>query len=309
MGFYIPDTMKKFDNWVVWRKEGEGHYKKVPYDPRTGRRANPTKSCCTYEDALLYFEYGGEYDGIGFTFASGCGLTFIDLDNCIDEDGNESPLAEELQDLFKDSYIELSQSEKGLHIVCIGTVPHTIKTKEIEIYSSGRYCAMTGNTTNAHEPQEAQKQLDLIFDRYKTEKAENEPQNEPQGHIYECGQDAQALIEVISHSRQGEKWLKLHKGNIAGYPSRSEAMLAYIAITNYYAGGRNALIKAVFAQSSFPADDPKYNNEYYINRAIRKAQETATGCNSERIPVRRTATGNPIKSRATDYTERRRRRF
>ena len=71
--------------------------------------------------------------------------------------------------------------------------------------------------------------------------------------------------------------MKLHNGNIAGYPSRSEAVLAYIAITNYFSGGRVALTKEIFAKSKFPVDDPKYKKEYYINRAIKKAQETATG--------------------------------
>lgn len=298
MGFYIPETMKRLDNWVVWRKEGEGHYKKVPYDPRTGRRANPTKGCCNYDDASAYYEYSGKYDGIGFVFTNECGLTFIDLDNCINEDGTESALAQEMQELFKDCYIELSQSERGLHIVCAGTVPRTIKTKEIEVYSNARYMAMTGNAINAQEPHRAQKQLDLIFDRFAAEKAENEPYSAPQGHIYECTIDAAALIEVISHSKQGAKWKKLHEGDITGYPSRSEAVLAYTAITNYYAGGRPELVKAVFAQSGFPVDDTKYKKEYYINRAIQKAQEPFV-----------TAKGIMSRSAATDHTERRRRRF
>lgn len=307
MGFYIPDTMKKFDNWVVWRKGARGQ--KPPYDPRTGQKANPTKKCVCYDDALAYYEYGGKYDGIGFILTPDCNLTFIDLDNCIDEDGNESPLAEELQALFADSYIELSQSEKGMHIVCIGKVPYTIKTKDIEIYSSNQYIAMTGNTTNANEPQEAQKQLDLIFNRYKTEKAEFEPHREPQGHIYKCVIDAKTLIEVISHSRQGEKWLKLHNGewrtvlDAKGnpYPSHSEAMQAYIAITNYFAGGKVGLIEQVFMQSKFPLENPKYKNAYYVRLAARKAQGTATGST--------TKNSANIRRNITDHTERRRRRF
>lgn len=305
MGFFIPDTMKNNNNWVVWRKETKG--KKIPYDPRTGRRATPTKKCVSYDDAITYYKYGGIYDGVGYVLTSDCNMTFIDLDNCIDSEGNESALAEELQDLFKDSFIELSQSERGLHIVCMGQVPYTIKTKEIEIYSTGRYIAMTGNATNAHEPQEAQKQLDMIFNRYKTEKAEIEPQEEPQGYAHRYEQDAQTLMEVIAHSRQGAKWMKLHKGYIADYPSRSEAVLAYIAITNYYAGGRVELIKEIFEKSSFPEDDPKYKKQYYIERAINKAQATATGC--KQMAVRWTTSGNPMNRRATDHTERRRKRF
>lgn len=282
MGFYIPDKMKQFNNWVVWRKEGEGHNKKIPYNPQNGRRANPTLSCCSYDDAVFCLKYGGEYDGIGFTFTDDCNFTFIDLDNCIDENGNESALAKEMQDLFKDSYIELSQSERGLHIVCCGKVPRTIKTKEIEIYSFGRYMAMTGNSTTTNEPQEAQERIDLIFNRFRTEKAVQPPKYEPQGHIYTDNIDINILIAAIRNSRQGAKWERLHNGNIAGYPSRSEAMLAYIAITNHFAGGRIDLIKEVFAKSHFPEADKKYKKDYYIHLAINKAQESATGSTKKR---------------------------
>lgn len=282
MGFYIPKTMQKYNNWVVWRKENN---KKIPYNPRTGSRTDPTKSCCSFDDALLYYKYGGDFEGIGFTLPAGCGFTFIDLDNCIDENGNETELAIELQEIFKDSYIEISQSEKGLHIICMGTIPRMIKTENIEIYSCDRYIAMTGNTTNGKEPQRAQKELDLIFDRFKTEKAENEPQREPQGHIYNYTMDAKTLIDIISHSRQGEKWKRLHDGewekvlDAKGkpYTSQSEAVQAYAAITNYFAGGRVELIKEVFAQSWFTKANKKYKNPYYIDKAIQKAQETATG--------------------------------
>jgi len=299
MGFFIPETMKKLNNWVVWRKEGEGHCKKVPYDPRTGRRANPTKSCCCYEDALAYFTYSDDYDGIGFTFTNNCNMTFIDLDNCIEPNGNYSILASEVQQLFQDSYIELSQSERGLHTVCIGSVPKTIKTKEIEIYSSGRYMAMTGNALCFHEPQPAQKELDLLYNRFKTSEIECEPDLAPSFTSQEYSTDINALINIICHSKHGEKWSRLHDGDITGYPSRSEAVLAYISITNYYAGGRASLIRAIFALSRFPHDDDKYKKDYYITRAIQKAQEPFSYSNAP----------TPHRKGATDCVEYRRKRF
>ena len=273
MGAYIPETMKNFNNWVVWSKEDN---KKIPYDPRTQKRANPTLPCCNYEEAVFCCKYAG-YDGIGFTFTKDCNLTFIDLDGCIDEYGNESELAIEMQELFKDCYIELSQSGRGLHIVCIGNVTRALKTPEIELYSSGRYMAMTGNNMTTNEPQEAQKRLDYIYNRFSVKKIERKQEMNPQKYIYTNNINADAVIKIIKNSTQGEKWEKLHSGNIKEYPSRSEAMLAYIAITNYFSGGNIELIKEVFAESQFPEADKKYKNDYYINLAINKAQETATG--------------------------------
>lgn len=289
MSYYIPEIMKQYNNWVVWRKVGK---QKPPYDPRElhktkpedidkVRRANATKPCCSFDYAESYYNYSGICDGIGFVFTKECGLTFIDLDNCIDEDGNESPLAQEMQDLFADCYIELSQSERGLHIVCIGSVPRSIKTKEIEIYSSGQYMAMTGNATRPQEPQRAQERLDIIFNRYKTKTVEIKPQNAPQGHIYSQATNTQELIELICNSRQGEKWARIHAGNYDGYSSPSEAVQAYINIVNYFSGGNIDLIKALFYQSQFPKINPKYKKgktgDYYIELATSKAQATATG--------------------------------
>lgn len=292
MGFFIPETMKKLDNWVVWRKRGEGHGKKVPYDPRSGRLANPTKSCCCYDDAVAYYSYGNDYDGVGFTFTKDCGLTFIDLDNCISEDGSESALAREVQELFKESYIEISQSERGLHIICMGTVPKTIKTKEIEIYSAGRYVALTGNALCFNEPQPAQDKLELLYERYKgcVEEVADIYTTTFDTDNTTYSTDIESLIKVIQHSRHGSKWSRLHNGDISGYPSRSEAMLAYVSITNYYAGGRTALIKEIFFKSRFPADDRKYKKDYYIERAIRKAQEPFTV--KRNITNKRTVTDN-----------------
>lgn len=302
MGFFIPETMKQYDNWVVWRKTGEGHSKKIPYDPRTGRRANPTKSCCCYEDAVAYYSYSDDYDGIGFIFTKGCGFTFIDLDDCIDDTGIESQLAHEIVEMFKGSYIEVSQSERGLHIVCKGSVPKTVKTKEIEIYSCDRYIAMTGNAVEFNEPQPAQKMLDRLYERYKGSES-YEPlvtytpatfhKNEP---TYST--DVDSLIKVIQHSRHGVKWTRLHNGDISDYPSRSEAMLAYISITNYYAGARENLIREIFAKSNFPVADKKYKKEYYLDRAIKKAQQPFEA-NSDRIH----------KRTLTDNVEYRRKRF
>ncbi len=37
----IPDDLKNFDAWVVWRFENvEGDMKKPPFNPRTGKRAS-----------------------------------------------------------------------------------------------------------------------------------------------------------------------------------------------------------------------------------------------------------------------------
>lgn len=273
MGFFIPETMKKYNNWLVWCKEGEGHFRKMPYDPRTGRRADPTAPCCDYDTAQAFFEYGGEYDGIGFTFTEDNPFTFIDLDHCCDEAGELTPFAQEVADMFADCYAEMSQSEEGLHIICIGSVPRAVKRDEIEIYSCKRYCAMTGNAINHNEPQEAQERLTRLFNTYKTKEAPNEPQTSAEDRLYRRV-SANGIIEVIKHSRQGEKFMRLHEGNLQGYESPSNAVQAYIDILNHFTAGDEEIITEVLKQGYFATT--KHAGADYIARSIRKAQRTAT---------------------------------
>src|SRR3712207_1077231 len=83
----IPEEIRVRPQWVVWKAVGD-KADKVPYSPRTGRRASSTDllTWSTFEEALYAYE-NGEYAGLGFVFSSGDPYTGIDLDNCVDEDG------------------------------------------------------------------------------------------------------------------------------------------------------------------------------------------------------------------------------
>jgi hypothetical protein len=68
--------------------------------------------------------------------------TGVDLDDCI-ENEQVAPWAEEIVLSLK-SYSEVSPSGAGIKIWVEGAVPSAVKTKQIEIYSTGRYFTMTG---------------------------------------------------------------------------------------------------------------------------------------------------------------------
>lgn len=279
MGFFVPEYLKKINNWVVWKKEGQKYVKKVPYDPRTGRRANPTKSCCCYDEAINFYKYGGSFNGIGFCFTQDCNMTFIDLDNCITKNDEETELAKQLQIMFLDCYMEYSQSEKGIHIICIGSIPRAIKTPEIEIYSKDRYVALTGNNLNFNEPQE---RLNKLFEKYSKNFSNHHLNSKSSFKLLEKPQtitstkDINTLTQIIKRSKQGEKWQRLHNGNLQGYKSTSEAAQAYIAIVNYFANGNEKLIKILFSLSQFSSINQKYKEDYYIDRMITNAQKSLT---------------------------------
>jgi putative DNA primase/helicase len=143
----IPEELRVRPQWVVWKAVGDKP-DKVPYSSRTGRRASSTDLLTwgTFEEALQAYE-NGEYEGVGFVFSSADPYTGIDLDDCVDEDGEIALWALEIVRYF-DSYTELSATGSGLHIIVRGDVPNRRKD-EVEVYSSKRYFALTGHVVEA----------------------------------------------------------------------------------------------------------------------------------------------------------------
>jgi hypothetical protein len=139
----IPEELRVRPQWVVWKAVGDKP-DKVPYSARTGHRASSTDLLTwgTFEEALEAYE-NGEYAGLGFVFSSADPYTGIDLDNCVDEDGEIAGWALETVRYF-DSYTELSATGTGLHIIVRGEVPNR-KKGDVEVYSSKRFFTVTGH--------------------------------------------------------------------------------------------------------------------------------------------------------------------
>ena len=143
----IPEQLKTRPQWVVWRAFGDKP-DKVPYSARTGRKASSTDltTWSTFEESAYAYE-NGEYAGVGFVFSSADPYTGIDLDDCVDEDGEITGWALEIVRHF-DSYTELSATGTGLHIIVRGEVPNRRKGN-VEIYSSKRYFTVTGHVVES----------------------------------------------------------------------------------------------------------------------------------------------------------------
>jgi putative DNA primase/helicase len=139
----IPEELRARPQWVVWKAVGDKP-DKVPYSARTGRRASSTDllTWSTFQDVLKAYE-NGDYAGLGFVFSSADPYTGIDLDDCVDGDGEIALWALEIVRYF-DSYTELSATGSGLHIIVRGDVPNRRKG-DVEVYSSKRFFTVTGH--------------------------------------------------------------------------------------------------------------------------------------------------------------------
>lgn len=267
MGYYLPKTMERARRWVLWRLE-DG--KKKPYSANYNGLASSTRAntWSNYGKALTKLQYtGDEYNGLGFVFAEGDGLVFIDLDKCIDDDGNISEFAESILALFPNCYTEYSQSESGLHILARGTVPRAYKSAEIEIYSSGRYMAFTGNAYNATEPGEAQAGLDELIKRFNITPEAPTVQT-PAATISATDE---TILERATNGRNGESFAKLWAGDWSEYSSQSEADLRLISILYYYSGNADQ-VERLFINSGL-GQRQKGQRSDYIRRTIQKAAE------------------------------------
>jgi putative DNA primase/helicase len=140
---HIPEELRARPQWVVWKAVGEKP-DKVPYSARTGCKASSTDlmTWSTFEEALEAYK-NGEYAGLGFVFSSADPYTGIDLDDCVDEDGEIASWALEIVRYF-DSYTEFSVSGGGLHLIVRGKALNRRKGG-IEVYSTERFFTVTGH--------------------------------------------------------------------------------------------------------------------------------------------------------------------
>ena len=137
------EELRPGQQWVCFDKD------KIPYNPLTGQeaKANDASTWATYEQAE---RVSHRYQGIGREFLKEQGITGIDLDHCIDDQGQLTPFAQETISRL-DSYTEYSPSGRGLHIWIHGNIPKNLGADKdadgengVEMYDCKRYFTITG---------------------------------------------------------------------------------------------------------------------------------------------------------------------
>ena len=147
----FPQELAALRQWICWRLEpdpkGEKP-RKVPYDPKTGRKASSTnpETWATLPEAMrAQTKY--LFTGVGFVFTEAGGIVGVDIDHCRNEDGTFTEAAQAILDKYP-SYTEISPSGAGLHIFYRGVMPgkgNKNSATGVEMYASARYFTMTGN--------------------------------------------------------------------------------------------------------------------------------------------------------------------
>ncbi len=138
----IPLELREGKRWVCRTPA------KIPITPTGGpaSHSNPN-TWCSFEEAVA----GASNPSVGAAPTAGIGRVFVKDDGytCIDLDWRDDPTTQarhkKILEAFQ-SYAEISQSGKGHHIVCRGSLPGPARKRDgVEMYDSVRYIILTGD--------------------------------------------------------------------------------------------------------------------------------------------------------------------
>lgn len=291
----IPEELKKLKQWCVYsivqpKKQGQ-HKGKIPINPITGKGASSTDSS-TWTDFKTAVNKSKNYDGLGFFFNNN--YIGVDIDDIPEEikKFSQAPtdpnnLINWLNGLTNHSYLEVSQSGKGIHAIVKGKYKLDKNRRDnFEIYNNGRFFALTGNILNE------QKNIKTISKRkfeelYYSTVGKNNQTTPVEARNSIPSSNNLSIDETIKKmfaSSSGVKIKHLMDG-IFDYKSQSEAD---IALCNYLAFWTNKdpeKMDAIFRQSKLMRDkwDKKDGATTYGQRTINKAiADTIETFNSSR---------------------------
>lgn len=291
----IPEELKKLKQWCVYsivqpKKQGQ-HKGKIPINPITGKGASSTDSS-TWTDFKTAVNKSKNYDGLGFFFNNN--YIGVDIDDIPEEikKFSQAPtdpnnLINWLNGLTNHSYLEVSQSGKGIHAIVKGKYKLDKNRRDnFEIYNNGRFFALTGNILNEQKNIKtiSKKKFEELY--YSTVGKNNQTTPvEARNSIPSSNNlSIDETIKKMFASSSGVKIKHLMDG-IFDYKSQSEAD---IALCNYLAFWTNKdpeKMDAIFRQSKLMRDkwDKKDGATTYGQRTINKAiADTIETFNSSR---------------------------
>ena len=287
----LPPALLRDGLFCVWKYENrEGKPTKVPYNPRTGGRAQSTNPA-TFAPLDTALAVLGQYDGLGVGIFGHVGAFDIDhcIDDCIDDNGELSPLAFDVMDTIK-GYTEYSPSGHGLRILFKAAgfqydkARYYINNQKLglEIYIAGctnKFVTVTGNAlTPGLEIEEHGEQLAAVLEKYmvRTKMKKTTPPSASSGPVE---LDDVALIEKAKKGRNGEQFAALWAGDTSSYQSQSEADMALCNWLAWWTNKDAARMDRLFRSSGLMREkwDRRQSGSTYGAITIQEAIASCSG--------------------------------
>jgi putative DNA primase/helicase len=153
----LPNEMKALSVWLLWKavaKGGKPKPDKVAYwangDVRSGKQgsAKDIANLAPFERALaVYSATPGIYAGIGVALLPDLGVGALDLDDCLDANGQlKADLGvRRILKAAEGCYIERSPSGRGIRVFGTTDGFKQIAVRGFEAYAQGRFMTVTGD--------------------------------------------------------------------------------------------------------------------------------------------------------------------
>ncbi|MDL2318236.1 phage/plasmid primase, P4 family [Eubacteriales bacterium OttesenSCG-928-A19] len=258
----LPRDLTDSGLFCCWRLEDRGKGKtKVPYNPHTGGHAqsNNPDTFAAFDKAVAA---QGQYDGLGVGIFNG--ISAIDIDHCVNEDGTLMRIAQDVVDRFRSAgaYIEYSPSGKGVRILFrapdfqYDTDAYYINRQKIglEVYVFGatkKYVTVTGNAIHkADTLPDCTAQLQAILDKYMRRDQKKAPppaKAAPPAHA--AALSDQDVIDKAKAAKNGARFAALWAGDCSAYPSQSEADQGLCDFLAFWCNDDAAQMDGLFRQS------------------------------------------------------------
>lgn len=307
----IPDELKKNKAWVVMKFEKDkiGNYiinksgkkSKMPYQINGFKaKSNDSQSWNFFENCSNSMKLNKEIKGLGFMLSYDDNYLIIDIDN-IDinntDDINESK-QEKINFLKKyNSYLELSQSRRGFHMIFklkdkkefekyakeINLINYSNETKktlsskhgDYEVYLEKRCMWLTGNVCHNKSKireitfEEAKNIFEFIESKSKKNQKPVLTNQTKISDIHKTvAKSDNEIIDIISRSRQKEKFLNLY--NEFGQDGNSEGDQEISNILAFYTKDKEQIIRILKNSSRYRK---KFDRSDYLDRTVSKALE------------------------------------
>ena len=290
----LPKELRDYPYFGLWKYEQkDGRRTKVPKTV-SGYNANSKnlKHFCGLDEVTEKVE---GYDGICIALAGG--LSAIDIDHCV-EDGKMSEMAAEIIEKVN-SYTEYSPSGNGIRI--IGKTDgfnydqdkYYVNNRKLglEVYASRNVgiITITGNAIKEIPLRDFSDVLPEILEKYMKKPVPLIPENRidaPGSFLTD-----EEVIDKASASASGDKFMSLYNGDIEGYPSQSEAELAFMTMLAFWCGGDEEQMERIYVGSRLYRD--KWNRADYRASTLAKA---LNGVTDFYMPI-------PVSTAAEDFAD------
>ncbi len=280
----IPAEMRERRAWVLWRfEERDGKATKVPYQaiaPSLRASSTDPATWAAFGVAVAALERSRHMDGIGFVLSPDDPFVALDLDHCIDENGELSADAAAVVDEV-DSYTEITPSGHGLRIIARGDLPPGGRKRgNFEVYDSGRYVTITGRVyAGRGEIRERAEQIAALHARV-FPPVQSQPQHFPRHtpRTDDLPLADQEILRKASSATNGLGFNALWHGywQEAGYSSQSEADMALCCHLAWWADRDEAQVDRLFRESRLMRD--KWDESHYSGGVTYGHNTVARAC-------------------------------